>query len=165
MQKYTEKISVLETDVDDVSGEILGNFISNLKPGEFLDVQLFPTITKKNRPGHKLEILCYPEHTFKLIEKIINEIGTLGVRFKIINRICINRKFQKRLIKINEKSYTLNYKVSYFESNKEINIVNIKPEYEDLKKISETTNLTIKQVQLIAQSNIKDIYDNFNIDN
>jgi uncharacterized protein (TIGR00299 family) protein len=162
LQKYTEKVSILETDVDDVSGEILGNFISNLKKEEFLDIQIFPTITKKNRPGHKLEILCYPEQTFRLIEKIIREIGTLGVRYNIINRVCISRRFEKKTIKINEKSYIINYKISYFESDKKMKIVNIKPEYEDLEMISKKTNLTIKKVQLIAQSKIKEIYENFN---
>ncbi|MFX1389346.1 MAG: nickel pincer cofactor biosynthesis protein LarC [Promethearchaeota archaeon] len=161
LENFAEKVTVLETDIDDVTGEIIGNFISNLEKTEILDVQVFPTITKKNRPGYKLEVLCYPEHTFKLIEKIIYEIGTLGVRFNIINRICIAREFEKRSIEINYETYEVNYKVSYFKSEQGIKVVNIKPEYEDLKKISDTTKLAIKQVQLLAQSKIKEIYDKF----
>jgi uncharacterized protein (DUF111 family) len=118
-------------------------------------------MTKKNRPGHKLEVLCYPEYTFKLIEKIIYEIGTLGVRFNIINRVCINREFKKRNIEINKVNYEIKYKVSYFKSEQGIKVVNIKPEYEDLRKISDSTKLAIKQVQLLVQSKIKEIYDKF----
>jgi len=59
LQKYVEQVSVLETDVDDVTGEILGNFISNIEKEDILDIQVFPSITKKNRPGHVIKVLCY----------------------------------------------------------------------------------------------------------
>jgi len=95
-----------------------------------------------------------------MIEKIIHELGTLGVRFNIINRVCVNRKINKKSIEINEKTYTIDYKISFIESDKGLEIVNIKPEYEDLKKISEDTGLPIKKVQLIAQEKLKQIYDN-----
>jgi len=160
LQKYVEQVSLLETDVDDVSGEILGSFITTLEKEDILDIQIFPSITKKNRPGHIIKILCYPDHIFNLIEKIIHELGTLGVRFNIINRVCVNRKIKRQSIDINEKTYTLDYKISFIESDKGLEIVNIKPEYEDLKIISEDTGLTIKQVQLIAQEKLKQIYNN-----
>ncbi|MFW9819299.1 MAG: nickel pincer cofactor biosynthesis protein LarC [Candidatus Thorarchaeota archaeon] len=162
LNKYRERISVLETDVDDISGEILGNFINSLENEEILDIQISPTITKKNRPGHSIKVLCQPQHTFKLIEKIMNEVGTLGVRFNIINRICINRKIKKKSIKINDKTYGINYKISYIESDKGLEIINIKPEYEDLKKISEDTGLTIKKIQILVNAEIKQIYDEYN---
>ncbi|MFX0021120.1 MAG: nickel pincer cofactor biosynthesis protein LarC [Candidatus Hermodarchaeota archaeon] len=161
LQEYTEQISVLETNVDDITGEILGHFIKTFENEDILDIQIFPTITKKNRPGHLIKILCHPQHTFKLIEKIINELGTLGVRFNVINRICINRKIEKKNIEINDKIYEIRYKISYIESHKGLEIVNIKPEYEDLKKISENTGLTIKKIQLLVNSEIKQIYNNF----
>lgn len=161
LQKYIEQVSILETDVDDVSGEILGNFISKIEKEDILDIQIFPSITKKNRPGHIIKVLCYPEYTFKIIEKIIQELGTLGVRFNIIDRVCINRKIEKISIEINEKEFELNFKVSYIESDSGIEIVNIKPEYEDLKKISEVTGIALKRVQLIAQAKIKQIYNNY----
>ena len=161
LQQYIERVTVLETDVDDISGEILGNFITTFKKEDILDIQIFPTITKKNRPGHIIKVLCHPEHTFKLIEKIIHELGTLGVRFNIINRVCVDRKIEKKNIEINEKFYDIGYKISFIKSDKGLEIVNIKPEYEDLKKISKDTGLAINKVQLIANAKIKEIYNNF----
>ena len=163
LQQYVEQVSVLETDVDDVSGEILGNFITQLEKEDILDIQMFPTITKKNRPGHIIKILCYPENAFKLIEKIIHELGTLGVRFNIINRVCVNRKIERKSIEINNKIYELNYKISIIESDDGMKIVNIKPEYENLKKISKDTGLPVKKVQLMAQAKMQQIYDNYGI--
>ena len=160
LRKYSEQISVLETNVDDISGEILGNFITTFENEEALDIQIIPTITKKNRPGHIIKVFCHPQHTFKLIDKIINELGTLGVRYNDISRICINRKIEKRNIKINDKIFEIDYKISYIESDKGLEIINIKPEYEDLKKISEETGLTIKKIQLLVNAEVKHIYNN-----
>ncbi|MFX0038476.1 MAG: nickel pincer cofactor biosynthesis protein LarC [Promethearchaeota archaeon] len=163
LQQYVEQVSVLETDVDDVSGEVIGNFIKIFENEEILDIQIFPSITKKNRPGHIIKILCYPEQTFNLMEKIIHELGTLGVRFNIINRVCISRKIERKSIEINEKIYEIAYKISFTKSDKGLEIVNIKPEFEDLKKISQDTDLPIKKVQWIVNAEIKRIYDNINV--
>lgn len=161
LQKYMEQVSILETDIDDVSGEILGNFISTLAKEHILDVQILPSTTKKNRTGYIIKVICHPEFTFKIIEKIIKELGTLGVRFNIINRVCINRKIVSDSIEINGKKFEINYKVSFIESENGIEIINIKPEYEDLKKISEETNTTVKKIQLLADAKLKQIHDEF----
>jgi uncharacterized protein (DUF111 family) len=88
----------------------------------------------------------------------------LGVRFNIINRVCVDRKIEKKSIEINEKFYDISYKISFIKTNKGLEIVNIKPEYEDLKKLSKDTGLTINKVQLIANTEIKEIYNNFQND-
>ncbi|MFX0144307.1 MAG: nickel pincer cofactor biosynthesis protein LarC [Candidatus Hodarchaeota archaeon] len=163
LQQYVEQVSILETDVDDVSGEILGNFIKKFENEDILDIQIFPSITKKNRPGHIIKILCYPEHMFKLIEKIIHELGTLGVRFNIINRVCISRKIERKSIEINKKIYEIAYKISFVKSDKGLELINIKPEYEDLKIISDDTGLAIKKVLWIVNNEIKRIYDDFSL--
>ncbi|MBA7715574.1 Pyridinium-3,5-bisthiocarboxylic acid mononucleotide nickel insertion protein [subsurface metagenome] len=161
LQKYTEQVAILETDVDDVSGEILGSFISKFEKEKILDIQIFPSITKKNRPAYIIKILCYPEQIFELIEKIVHELGSLGVRFNIFNRVCVNRRFEKKTIEIKENVYEINYKISFIESDKGIEIVNIKPEFDNLKKISEITGLAVRKIRLIALSKIKEIYNNF----
>ncbi|MFW9784226.1 MAG: LarC family nickel insertion protein, partial [Candidatus Heimdallarchaeota archaeon] len=78
LHKYVEEITVLETDVDDVSGELIGNFINELKNSKVLDIQIIPSLTKKNRPSHFIKVLCYPQFIFEITEKIIKELGTLG---------------------------------------------------------------------------------------
>lgn len=158
--KYLEQVTVLETDVDDVTGEVLGNFIEKFQKEKILDLQIFPGLTKKNRPSHIIRILCYPRYKFEIIEKIILELGTLGVRFNTIKRVCIDRKIEKQIIEINGKNFGLNFKISYIESEKGREIVNIKPEYEDLKRISELSGLTVKKLQAIAKSQVKQILNN-----
>jgi len=162
MDKYTQKVSIIETDVDDVSGEILGNFINKLKNEDILDIQIIPSITKKNRPSHIIQILCYPEYTSKLIEKSIHELGTLGVRFNTVNRVCVERIMEKRIIEVEGKKFDVNFKISYISSDKGKDIVNIKPEFEDIKKISEDLGIAIKKVEFIAQAHLEQLFHKYN---
>ena len=158
LQKYLELITILETDVDDVSGEILGNFITKFEEENVLDVKIITGITKKSRPGHIIKVMCRPEYKFELIEKILEELGTLGVRINILYRVCIDRQTKHHKIDIYGKEYELNYKISFIEIEGKKKIINIKPEYEDLKRISEISKLPIKKIQLFAQSQLEQLY-------
>ncbi len=155
LQKYVEEVTVLETDVDDVSGEMLGNFINIMENEKILDIQVLPSVTKKNRPSHIIKILCHPQNSFEIMRKIINELSTLGIRFYTIKRVCVDRKFEKSKIDINSKTYELNFKISYIKMNDEINVINVKPEFEDLKRISKESSLSIKEILFYCQSEIK----------
>ena len=159
LSKYLDQVTVLETNVDDVSGEILGDFIKNLENEDILDFQVISSTTKKNRPGHLIKVLCNPEQKFDIIEKIITELGTLGVRVNTIDRVCVERKIESKNIEIDGKEYEVNYKISYIASDIGQKIVNIKAEYEDLRKISKQSGFSIKRVQIIAQSQIQNIIE------
>jgi uncharacterized protein (TIGR00299 family) protein len=158
-QKYIEPITILETDVDDITGEILGNFIKEIESENILDVQITSNITKKNRPSHTIRVLCHPEYKFGIIEKILDELGTLGVRMNTIKRVCVDRKIEYKNIIIKNKNYDIRYKISFIENENEKKIINIKPEYEDLRKISENSGLSIKKVLFFTQIQINNIYN------
>ncbi|MFX1325445.1 MAG: nickel pincer cofactor biosynthesis protein LarC [Promethearchaeota archaeon] len=158
LHKYVEEVTVLETDVDDVSGELLGNFINDLKMSQVLDIQIIPSLTKKNRPSHIIKVLCYPQSTFEITEKIIQELGTLGVRYCTMKRVCVERTIEKREIEIKGKIFEVNFKMSYIESVNGREIVNFKPEYEDLKKISEDLNIPLRKIQSIIQTQITQFF-------
>ncbi len=159
LQKYVQPITVLETDVDDVSGEILGNFIKNFESENILDIQITPNITKKNRPSYTIRVLCHPEEKFGIIEKILDELGTLGVRISALDRVCVDRKIENKKIEIENKIYDIRYKVSFIGTENEIKIVNIKPEYDDLKKISLNSGLSVKKVLFFAQAQTSNIFN------
>ena len=162
LRDYVQEVTVLETAVDDVTGEILGNFVQSLEHEEILDIQIVPSITKKNRPGHIIKILCDPKHSFDLIYKTLLELGTLGVRFYTTNRICIDRRFEKCSIEINEVIYELKLKISYIQLEDSIKVINVKPEFEDLRRISKQTNLTIKEVLMYCQPEVDKHFRNNN---
>lgn len=158
LNKYIEKVSILETNVDDVSGEIIGNFFNEFSNEKVLDIQIIPSFTKKSRPSYIIKILCFPEYTFELIEKILHELGTLGVRYSTNNRVCIDRTIEKRTIEIQNKKYDVNFKISFIELEKGKKMVNIKPEYEDIRKISVETGIPVREIQFILHTKIKELF-------
>jgi len=160
LSDYVEEVSILETAVDDVSGEILGNFVNILGNEDILDIQIIPSITKKNRPGHVIKIICDPSHNYDLILKTLRELGTLGVRFYSSKRVCIDRKIVNEKIEINGKWYELNFKISLIKKGEKTEIINIKPEFEDLSLISKETSLTVREILYYCQNVIEMLYKN-----
>jgi len=153
-KKYKEKVSVIETNIDDVSGEIIGNFITIMESKQILDIQVLQSITKKNRPGYVIKILCHPKDKYNIIQEIINELGTLGVRYYTINRIGVERKIEKFQFQLEDKYYEIKYKISYINKESGKKIINIKPEYEDLKNISQHSGYPVKKLEFIIQSKL-----------
>ncbi|MFO7797153.1 MAG: nickel pincer cofactor biosynthesis protein LarC [Promethearchaeati archaeon] len=156
--QYREKVSVIETNVDDVSGEIIGDFIEQME-NKVLDIQVIHCLTKKNRPSYIIKILCDPENKFKIIEEILENLGTLGVRYYDIDRICVDREIKSLNIEIDNTIYSVRYKISFIIKENQKKIINIKPEYEDLKKLRDITNYSIKRLKsIILPKLMNDVY-------
>jgi uncharacterized protein (TIGR00299 family) protein len=76
----SDRVDVLETNVDDVSGEILGNAISVLMNAGARDASAIPCIMKKGRGGYLVRVICRQEESGRLAGVMASELGTLGVR-------------------------------------------------------------------------------------
>ncbi|MFX1408507.1 MAG: nickel pincer cofactor biosynthesis protein LarC [Promethearchaeota archaeon] len=161
LKEYIEDIAVIETDLDDISGEIIGNFVKIIENENVLDIQIVPSMTKKNRPSQIIKVLCYPKYSFQLIEIMLRELGTLGVRYNTIKRVCIDRKLEQTSIQVKGKDFSLNYKISYMKKANDIIIINVKAEYEDLKRINKATGIPVKDLQVIFQSKVAHLSKDF----
>ena len=73
-------VDVLETNVDDVTGEIIGNAISVLMKAGARDASAIPCIMKKGRGGYLARVICREEDSARLAGVVASELGTLGVR-------------------------------------------------------------------------------------
>lgn len=82
----------LATNVDDVSGEILGYVLDRLLEAGALDVWITPAVMKKSRPGHIVGVLARPEHEAVLRELLLRETGSLGVRSRRVLRYALDRE-------------------------------------------------------------------------
>jgi len=104
-----------------------------------LDVFLTPVHMKKNRPGSVLTVLCSDEKTEKIVNILLKETTTLGVR--------ILKKVQRYSLKRNVETVDTEWgKVRVKIAKSGDKIINIAPEYEDCKKISLENNIPIKEV-------------------
>jgi uncharacterized protein (TIGR00299 family) protein len=87
-------VAVLETDMDHVSGEIMGNAGALLMESGALDVSWTPVYMKKGRPGYRLTVIASPKKAAALIDLIIIHTRTLGVRIRTVQRIVAQREIQ-----------------------------------------------------------------------
>jgi uncharacterized protein (DUF111 family) len=134
-----ERVKVLETNLDDVSGEVLGWFIERLQ-GSVEDITVFPMTTKKNRPGFSVRVVVKPEGVEEAIKAMVRETGTLGVKIFDCQRYREKREMTSENVRIRERYYPVRIKMSG-EGRKRI-----KPEYEDLKAIALSEEMSLKDV-------------------
>ncbi len=83
---------VLETNLDDLSGEGLGILMERLRAAGALDVYGIPLQMKKNRPGTMVGVIARPEDREKLLDVFFREGTTLGVREHLARRMCLPRR-------------------------------------------------------------------------
>ncbi len=156
----TDFVTVLETNIDDINGEILGNLIEkmSLEKPFVKDITIINGITKKNRPIYILKVICSDDIEKEIAKMIFHETGTLGIRKSRMERYIIPRFNLLVPIEIEKESHVINVKIS---KDPEGNILNIKPEFEDIKKISEKLNYPLKRTIEIVNNLIsqKDLYN------
>ncbi len=88
----SEQICLLETNLDDISGELIGYSIERLWDAGALDVYTTAIGMKKNRPGVLISVLCHPAQAARLEEILFQETSTLGVRRLTVDRHVLVRK-------------------------------------------------------------------------
>jgi len=88
----SDQVCLLETNLDDISGELVGYCISRLWDAGALDVYTTAIGMKKSRPGVMLSILCQPGDAEKIEEILFSETSTLGVRMTMVSRHVLRRK-------------------------------------------------------------------------
>lgn len=137
VQEQNEKIAVMETNIDDCSGEILGYTQEKLFQNGALDVFYTPIFMKKNRPAYKLTVICKKEDILKLQNIIFKETTTIGIRYHFEFRTELERE----LIEIDTKYGKL--KAKKVVNNGEAFIY---PEYESMRDLAEKNNIPLKEL-------------------
>ena len=134
----TDRVAVLETNLDDCPGEILGVFVETALAAGALDVFHTPIQMKKNRPGVLLTVLCAEAEADKFAELILRETTAFGVRKTIAERRKLRREFAELKTPLGEvtvKIGRLNGKV-----------VQAAPEFESAKKMAAKAGVPVKQI-------------------
>jgi len=157
----SDTVSVLETNIDDMAGEMIGDLVEKLSKLDagVKDVTLVSGITKKNRPVHILKVICSEYIEKRIIELIFNETGTLGIRKTINERYKLERFSVLLPITIQNQEYVISVKISKDQHGK---IINIKPEFDNIREIANKIGFPMKKTMdtvnnLIFQRNLYDI--------
>jgi hypothetical protein len=134
----TDRIVVLETNLDDVSGEILGYFVEAALAAGALDVFHTPIQMKKNRPGVLLAVLCAETDADKFSEMILRETSAFGVRRTLAER----RKLRREFTKIKTPFGEVTLKIGRLNGK----VIQAAPEFESCKKLAVQAKIPLKRI-------------------
>lgn len=137
-----DTITVLETNLDDINPEILGDLVERALAAGALDVFHTPIQMKKNRPGVLLSLLCGASDADKFSEMILRETTAFGVRRTTAERRKLKREF--RSIKTEFGEVTV--KLGLLNGT----VVQTAPEFESCKKVAAEKKLPLKTVYRAA---------------
>jgi len=151
-----DEVVILETNLDDVSGEVIGRAVEKLMASGARDVTVTPVFMKKNRPGQIVSVIAQKNDAEKLADVLIEETGTLGVRELPIVRHISNRTTARITLQVEGKSYSARVKLSKGQSGR---VARAKLEYEDLRKISDETGRSLKDLQELARPQLDSLYN------
>ena len=143
-----DTVQVLETNVDDVSGEVLGNLIEKLMINGAKDVTITPGITKKGRPTQIISVICDSAAMHKILELLVQETRTLGVRVRTSERFVVPRTINETKIEIDGKEFLVHYKEADTTSH-------FKIEFDDIKSISSSLNTSFNETEELLREKIR----------
>ncbi len=154
MKESTKEVVVLETMVDDSSGETLGIVMDYLFQEGALDVNYISVQGKKNRPGVLIRILSNIENIDAIMSVLFTQLSTLGVRYRIENRVCLKREILEKAIQIDNVSVSFRVKVAYNPSNPN-EILFYKVEHDDIVRISKQLNKPLSIIRAKLESKLE----------
>ncbi len=139
----TDWVTVLSTNIDNMSGELLGGLMERLFAAGALDVSYTPMQMKKNRPATMIMVVCPLEKDSELAYILLRETTTLGVRIEQVQRLkaqrtpqSIDTPFGPMLIKVKRLG---------------TQIISASPEYEECQRIAHEHSVPLADVYAMAQ--------------
>ncbi len=139
-------VTVLSTNIDNMSGELLGGLMERLFIMGALDVSYTPMHMKKNRPATMLMVVCSLEKGNELAHLLLRETTTLGVRVQHVQRVKAQRSPQR----IDTPLGPMLIKVKRLGTQ----IISASPEYEECQRVAHERNIPLADVYAVAQQAI-----------
>jgi len=145
-----DAIEVLETNVDDVTGEVLGNLIEVLMAEGAKDVAISSALMKKGRTGHIIKVITAPHDTARIAYRLMEETGSLGVRvMQVKHRFVADRETRRVTVRIGGVEREVGVKLG---RNAQGTIFSMAAEFEDVKRLAQELNLPVKDVLRMVES-------------
>jgi len=145
-----DTVKILETNVDDVSGEVLGNMIEKIMAHGAKDVTISSAITKKGRPTNLVSVICDSDTMNSIMELLVTETGTLGVRVRTSERYIVPRSVKTISVNIHGQSFDIRYKTRDLNNGSHFKI-----ESDDIKEISGTLSISFKEAEELLNQEIR----------
>jgi uncharacterized protein (TIGR00299 family) protein len=141
-QASADIVHLLETNVDDVSGEVIGNLIDVVMEAGALDVVAIPGISKKNRPVYVIRVITDQSNMNNIMNLLFRESGSLGIRIQELHRFVLPRTVLSVQVDIDDKHFNVHVKIAKDAMG---STIVIKPEFEDIKFIASQLGMPFKR--------------------
>lgn len=128
-----ERLVMLETNIDDMNPELYGHVLDRLMDAGALDALLVPVIMKKSRPGVKVEVLCRQSEYTRLLDVLMLETSTLGVRLGEVSRIAAERQMDR----VETRYGPISVKIKRWQGR----AVAAVPEFDETARLAERLNV------------------------
>ena len=135
----SDDLLLIETNLDDVSPQVLGFVMERAFELGALDCWFTPIQMKKNRPAIMVSILCVNEKREVLSELLYSETTTLGLRFCAVERECLEREFRT----VSTRYGDIDVKIAKYNGR----IANVMPEYEQVRSLAIKNKVPFSEVQ------------------
>ena len=146
-----DEVTLIETNIDDMSPEIIGYVCELLLSQGALDVYTTSVFMKKNRPGTLLSVLARPAEENSVVATLFKETTTLGVRMGRLRR----QKLARETVEVDTRFGSATVKVSRRHGL----IANVAPEYESVRKIAVQRGIPLRDVYDEVTRAAKDALD------
>ncbi|MFA5864001.1 MAG: nickel pincer cofactor biosynthesis protein LarC [Phycisphaerae bacterium] len=134
----TDEVTIISFNVDDITGEHLGWLAEQIMGKGALDVAQIPVFMKKSRSATLVQVLSPAEKVDELVEFILTQSTTFGVRLGKEKRYKLNREFVVAVLPEGK----VRVKLGYFNKK----LVQVSPEFEDCRKITERTGINFRKI-------------------
>jgi uncharacterized protein (TIGR00299 family) protein len=138
----TDRVWVLETNLDDLPGEVVGYATAQLMTAGALDAFVTPIQMKKNRPGVMITVLCDEPKIADLEEILFRETTTLGIRRYPVSR----HKLKRQAAEVETPFGIVKGKLGWLEGRPPT----FSPEYEDCARVAREQGAPLREVYQAA---------------
>jgi uncharacterized protein (TIGR00299 family) protein len=143
-----EALLMIETNVDDMSPQIVGYVMDKALELGALDCYLTHTQMKKDRPGILISILCGPADREKFLQMLFRETTTIGARSYDVTR----RALARETVRVETQFGPIDVKVAYLNNGAGSGAVNAMPEFEQCRAAAKSSGAPLREVQAAARA-------------
>ncbi len=146
-QADTDWVTIIESNIDNMTGELLGGLMDRLLAAGALDVSYTPIQMKKNRPAVMVTVICREEEGDSMASLLLSESSTLGARISQAQRLKAQRMFER----IETPIGPMSIKVKRLRDR----VISAAPEYDECQRLARERDLPLEEVYEIARHAIK----------
>ncbi len=145
---HADRMDLLETSVDDITGEVLASALARLMEAGARDVSAIPQLMKKGRSGYLVRIIADPSDSKRLAETMALELGSLGIRcIPSVHRFVASRLVEPVEIDVSGRRYTIDVKIGSLGGHP----YSVKAEYEQAEAIALEAGTTVREIKRLAE--------------